>query len=276
VYESKFLSCAGGMYAAGPSTLMLQCVHFDNNNIDIDKNDGKLNISYNTAYNIYRSDGTTSVHGGDNVFDNASNISIHLLNTDNVYLDGYNQFTFSTNPYRVMNGNLSTTLPGTQNLGNNYWQMKDGGGSTYYNLYTPLWDVQDASNNAVAFSTSTIWSSPTTCTSAWDGLLVVSGVVVMPVSSGSKGTLRNEDDFRVYPNPANQQVYVYLPEKDKQTAYTIKIVDITGKVVEVSSAGNTLSDEAIFHTDFLRSGLYLLVIEQNNVVVHTSKIHIVH
>jgi hypothetical protein len=65
--------------------------------------------------------------------------------------------------------------------------------------------------------------------------------------------------FSVYPNPASSQITIDTEENIE----TIKIIDVTGKIVETKTSNNTT-----INVDQLMKGLYILEIKTENGIVH--------
>jgi hypothetical protein len=115
------------------------------------------------------------------------------------------------------------------------------------------------------------WGStfPTSGTSSriWNGVLHYCTMTTTGISE-----LNSENSLSVYPNPANGHFTVKNNSAVQLNNATLTVKDMTGRLVY--SQKNINADEINITTDNFKSGLYILQVENENVVIITQKISV--
>lgn len=74
--------------------------------------------------------------------------------------------------------------------------------------------------------------------------------------------------IKVYPNPFEESISLSIPVELQTSDVAISLVDINGRVL-LTTAGN---QSGTLDTSYLPSGFYLVVVKQNDVLLHTSRV----
>jgi hypothetical protein len=97
----------------------------------------------------------------------------------------------------------------------------------------------------------------------WYPTAIAGALMIRPILSKfigvptgiAESTNKNQQDFSVYPNPANRELHVGLNQLEN---YNIKLIDLTGKEVSKLMANGQTID-----LPELAEGFYLLVFENS-------------
>lgn len=80
-----------------------------------------------------------------------------------------------------------------------------------------------------------------------------------------------EDDFSIYPNPANDKIFINIPEKNLDQKINISFYSITGQLIEERSL-ESLEMTLEVNTTFFPKGIYIVKITAENNTVTSSEL----
>lgn len=99
-----------------------------------------------------------------------------------------------------------------------------------------------------------------------DGNFVDSCSVYVEDNTSSQGTLFNEGELEVYPNPSNGMFHISFPEAIAEPS-VIDIIDLSGKVVHSSSLEIGVQEHILNSKNEITPGVYLLKISNNKALI---------
>jgi len=132
-----------------------------------------------------------------------------------------------------------------------------------------MWSVDDMYSSTANYNTITTWSSHSTCTSAWDGEIVIEGMARDNTSTATKEITTTKNIFVIYPNPTDKLLHVQCSTPN--TNYILKAIDMTGRIIYLQPTSRSTNTQS-FDVSNLAAGLYQILIEQNGVVSAKQKI----
>jgi hypothetical protein len=86
-----------------------------------------------------------------------------------------------------------------------------------------------------------------------------------------------EQAFNVYPNPANDKIFISLNNLDNNVNLTLTITDLSGKIIQSFEKNNLEKGIQLFglSTENIANGLYLIQV-QNHTAFGYKRISIIH
>lgn len=75
-------------------------------------------------------------------------------------------------------------------------------------------------------------------------------------------------DINVYPNPFEESISFSLPLVLQESNVTLSLVDVSGHTLITTSGDNATR----FDTKSLTSGFYMVIVKQNDIIIHTTKV----
>lgn len=292
VYSTLFKNTTFAIDVIGDITTTVKCSKFEENYSNISVTDGILNLS--TGQSVTRigsptgsQQGNSTGFGGDNAFINTISEDISISSgAEDVYLDeGHNSFTYTSNPAFVITGALNNSYYSSNNFNvtDNYWSMYDMIGfphpvSTLVNYPAPASISVTYNTNSVAVShLPTLSTVPSNC-SHWNGEDDIeegggqgkraNDANNTNNTTGVKGIIKANPIFRLYPNPANDILYL---KSNTTEGTTVKLIDMLGREIFLE-ASTTSGNSTIFNTSQLSTGVYQVIIESNGNIVHKNKL----
>ncbi len=271
IYESTFKTCtAQAILADGDFNTTFSCTHFEDNDNDIKKIDGVLNLS-GSEYSENRFASSPEV-GGSCYFHNTLNNTIDLSNVDFYIYDGNNDFDYPdaevpTPPEepnnRIFNGTITSNTT-TLALGGNHWNFSNF--SPADDLPNGLFDIYITVTDK--FETATKLSSPSGCLSAWNG---VQEYVERQHKPRSTVLNKENSSYTIYPNPAANQLFIKVSNGSLYANQSVKAIDMMGRTITL----NTLSHDSTtqsYDISQLAVGMYQIIVEQNGHILHKQKL----
>ena len=276
IYESTFKTCnnsntAQAILADGDFNATISCTHFEDNDNDIKKIDGVLNLS-GSEYSENRFASSPEV-GGSCYFNNTLRYTIDLSNVDFYIYDGNNDFDYpdvstSSPPNNIFKGTIisnTTTLA----LGGNHWE---------FSQYTPnqddlppppsqLFNITSITATP-PYSTATKLSSPSNCLSAWNGVQEY----VERIHKPGKSALNKEiSSYTIYPNPAANQLFIKVSNGSLSANQRVKAIDMMGRTITLHAHSQDSSTQS-YDISQLAVGMYQIIVEQNGHILHKQKL----
>ncbi|MBX7206450.1 MAG: T9SS type A sorting domain-containing protein [Bacteroidia bacterium] len=281
VSQTQFKNNSFSVQSLGNFTATFKCNKFEDNYGNFEIGSGcTLNLSCSTSVTRIGSTGGTTGYGGDNKFINTLSEEVNTTGAyDLLVKDGYNTFSYTSNPGVIFTGSLTNSYYNTNafDASNNYWSMYDMIGTphpvstlVHYPIASSIQLVYNSSNLSFGYSPA-LNSIPDNCVlQYWDG---------EPVEEDPEGIRENTTGmakniqpkiFLLYPNPANNILNLRVSEKN-HPEYQIKLIDISGRVIQPLAISQNGSGSA-YDISGLAPGLYQCIIEENGIMVYKNKL----
>lgn len=269
IYESTFKTCnnsntSQAILADGDFNATISCTHFEDNENDIKKIDGVLNLS-GSEYSENRFASSPEV-GGSCYFNNTLRYTIDLSNVDFYIYDGNNDFDYpDETPNEVFNGTITSNTT-TLALGGNHWKFDNFTPPDNVDLPLDLFNI--ASTATPKFETATKLSSPSNCLSAWNGVQEY----VERIHKPGKSALNKEiSSYIIYPNPAANQLFIKVSNGSLSANQRVKAIDMMGRTITLNALSQDSSTQS-YDISQLAVGMYQIIVEQNGHILHKQKL----
>ena len=268
IYESTFKTCnnsntAQAILVDGEFNTTISCTHFEDNDNDIKKIDGVLNLS-GSEYSENRFASSPEV-GGSCYFNNTLYNTIDLSNVDFYIYDGNNDFDYpDETPNEVFNGTITSNTT-TLALGGNHWKFSN---------FSPTDDLPGGLFNITSitatspYSTATKLSSPSNCLSAWNGVQEY----VERIHKPGKSALNKEiSSYTIYPNPAANQLFIKVFNGSFSANQRVKAIDMMGRTLTLYALSHDSTTQS-YDISQLAVGMYQIIVEKNGHILHKQKL----
>lgn len=86
-----------------------------------------------------------------------------------------------------------------------------------------------------------------------------------------------KDQWQIFPNPSNGDIWILIPESDKDINYSIEITDISGKIIKTFEYNSLINCSYILHIEntALQSGTYFIRAIESKKAKYIDKIIII-
>jgi hypothetical protein len=237
-------------------------------------NNGSIAItaSGGTGTKMY-SDNNGSSYGGASQFSNLATgtytVKVKDANScysaaSNIVITRNTAVNFNTT---VVNATSCSTANGKITVlatnGDGFYNYSSNCGSTWQsgNIFTALlpraysMQVKDAAGCTATCATSTVASNTGSCGGA---------KLVDNASTSNSGT------FNIYPNPASTEVAIIF-SSDREENYSIRIVDVTGRVVINQNEASVIGDNQYqLNLSSLAKGVYMVILQNKDAVLQSK------
>ncbi|MBX7206083.1 MAG: T9SS type A sorting domain-containing protein, partial [Bacteroidia bacterium] len=276
IEQSLFSENGSAVEVFGTLQATISCSEFEDNNASVLAGSG-VTLNLSAATNGSNAAGTTNVAGGNNRFTNVADYDIGLSDAfDLLTLDGNNTLyypNYSSSPASYsIGGNVTNSSYHALHLASNYW---------YFYGYSPTYSIPSGMYSLYFGTTliGTTGAERSTSISYSCGAVTETDVnnevfYGKREEPNSDQKIIENKEYRIYPNPAKQLVNISsdLITKESVGNFDIKIVDVTGRIIELHKIKQEGMNIISCETSQLTPGVYMLVIFKDGMLVQKRKL----